>query len=149
MRVRLKGIATATKKLADGRQVTYYYAWRGGPRLDGEPGSARFVASYNEAVRSRHTADLERVASLVATFRGSDAYKSLSDKTKRAYNVYLKDIEARFGTMPIAALAEPRVKNVFFNWRDGMTSTPRKADYAWTTLARVFSVAKKRGLITH
>ena len=36
MRVHLKGVASATKRLADGRKVTYYYAWRGGPKLEGE-----------------------------------------------------------------------------------------------------------------
>ena len=37
MRVNLKGIASATKVLASGEKVTYYYAWRGGPRFDGLP----------------------------------------------------------------------------------------------------------------
>ena len=41
----VKGIAKVTAK---GR--TYWYAWRGGPRLRGEPGSAEFWASYNAAI---------------------------------------------------------------------------------------------------
>src|SRR6266700_8027673 len=49
-RIRLKGLNSATKVLADGRRVTYWYAWRGGPQLRGEPGTPEFVASYNEAV---------------------------------------------------------------------------------------------------
>jgi len=40
VKVDLKGIA---KTKAKGR--TYYYAWRGGPRLRGEPGSTEFIAS--------------------------------------------------------------------------------------------------------
>jgi len=44
VKVELRGIA---KTKAKGR--TYYYAWRGGPRLRGELGSAEFIASYNEA----------------------------------------------------------------------------------------------------
>jgi hypothetical protein len=39
VRVSLKGIATTTATLASGVRVTYYYAWRGGPRLVGEPGA--------------------------------------------------------------------------------------------------------------
>ena len=50
MRIRLKGINRATKHLADGSVVVYWYAWRGGPRLIGEPGSAEFIDSYNKAV---------------------------------------------------------------------------------------------------
>ena len=49
--------------------------------------------------------------------------------------------------MPIAALNDPEVRGVFKAWRDGLAATPRKADYAWTTLARVLSVAKDRGRI--
>jgi hypothetical protein len=50
MRVKLKGVNSKTKRLADGRTVTYFYAWKGGPPLKGEPGSPEFIASYNEAV---------------------------------------------------------------------------------------------------
>jgi hypothetical protein len=50
MRIRLKGINSTRKKFADGSWRTYYYAWKGGPPLRGEPGTPEFVASYNEAV---------------------------------------------------------------------------------------------------
>jgi hypothetical protein len=48
IRIDLKGV---TKVKAKGR--VYYYAWRGGPRLSGRPGTPEFVASYNEAIESR------------------------------------------------------------------------------------------------
>ena len=35
------------------RGHTYWYAWRGGPRLRGEAGTAAFWASYNEAIEDR------------------------------------------------------------------------------------------------
>ena len=56
-------------------------------------------------------------------------------------------IEAEFGDMPIEALSDPEVRGEFKRWRDGMADAPRKADYAWTTLARVLSVAHDRGRI--
>jgi len=46
VRVRLKGVNFATKTLADGTLRKYWYAWRGGPLLRGEPGTPEFVASY-------------------------------------------------------------------------------------------------------
>ena len=49
MRINLKGINSITKRLADGTLRTYWYAWKGGPPLRGEPGTPEFVASYNEA----------------------------------------------------------------------------------------------------
>lgn len=39
--------------MANGRQITYRYAWRAGPRLQGAPGSPEFIASYHEAVAAR------------------------------------------------------------------------------------------------
>lgn len=57
MRVVLKGVASAKKRLANGSKRTYWYAWRGGPRLDGLPGSPEFIASYNEAVASLSRAE--------------------------------------------------------------------------------------------
>jgi hypothetical protein len=53
MRVRLKGINSYTARLADGTTTTYWYAWKGGPRLKGEPGSPEFIASYNEAAAQK------------------------------------------------------------------------------------------------
>jgi hypothetical protein len=34
--------------LADGSSVTYWYAWKSGPRLRGKPGTSEFITSYNE-----------------------------------------------------------------------------------------------------
>ena len=63
MRVRLKGINSVRKRLADGTFRTYWYAWKGGPSLSGEPGTPEFVASYNEAVKPK-----SRDAEGLATF---------------------------------------------------------------------------------
>jgi hypothetical protein len=49
VRIRLKGVNHATKRLADGTARTYWYAWRGGPLLKGEPGSPEFVAAQYTA----------------------------------------------------------------------------------------------------
>ena len=65
MRVRLKGVNSRTKRLADGSLKTYYWAWKGGPPLPGKPGSPEFVAAYNAAIAQEgRTAD--RRASLAA-----------------------------------------------------------------------------------
>jgi hypothetical protein len=52
MRVLLKGIHAVTAK-----GVRYHYAWRGGPRLVGEPGSPEFIASYTAAHQNRREPD--------------------------------------------------------------------------------------------
>jgi hypothetical protein len=50
MRVKLKGVAT--KLLASGEKVTYYYAWRGGTQLGGQPDSPEFVQMQRYEKRS-------------------------------------------------------------------------------------------------
>lgn len=146
VRVELRGIHKVNKRLASGETETYYYAWRGGPRLTGSPGTPEFVSAYTEAHARRKRPPAGTLFALIAEFRTSSDFPS-NESTKRAYAAYLKMIEAEFGDMPIAALADPQARGVFKAWRDGMAATPRKADYAWTTLARVLSVAKDRGRI--
>jgi integrase len=147
MRMRLKDINWSIKKLADGTTKAYYYAWRGGPRIDAEPGTPEFVRLYNEAVASHRKRSTETFSSLIDYFKDQSEYKSLSDKSKRAYDGYLKLIEAKFGAMPIGAVEDRRARGDFKDFRDSFSDTPRKADYVWTTIARVLSVAKDRGKI--
>lgn len=56
-RVRLKGLNRVSKWLADGTNVTYYYAWKVGQRLPGKPGDREFVLGYSEAVESQKDDD--------------------------------------------------------------------------------------------
>jgi integrase len=144
MRVHLKGIHRVHRRLATGKIRTHWYAWRGGPPLTGRPGSSEFIQSYTEAHAARRKPAEGRFSTLIAEFKASSEYLGLSDTTKRAYTSYLKMIE---GNMPIEVLSDSRVRGEFKAWRDQMADKPRKADYAWTTLTRVLSVAKDRGRI--
>src|SRR4029077_9894012 len=96
MRVHLKGVASATKRLADGRKATYYYAWRGGPKLDGEPGSADFIASYNAAVAARRQRPAGTVGHLVSVYKTSQDFERLSKRSKEDYLQHIGRIEVRF-----------------------------------------------------
>jgi hypothetical protein len=50
--------------------------------------------------------------------------------------------------MPIAALADKRVRDEFLQWRDNLAKrSPRQADYAYAVLALILSWAKGRGTI--
>jgi integrase len=148
MRVHLKGVHSVKMRLVDGRVAVYHYAWRGGPRLPGEPGSAQFLNAFNHAHAARKRPLHGCLFTLISEFKSSAEYLSLAPSTRRAYVTYLREIEVEFGDMPLAALESPRVRGEFKRWRDGMAATPRKADYAWTTLARVLSFGKDRGRIS-
>lgn len=146
--MQLKGVASATKKLADGTTRTYYYAWRGGPRLSGEPGSEEFWDSLKDARAKAKTTrtPVDTIAGLIREFEGSSAYPTGASSAK-SYRAYLTLIDGTFGTLPIAALKEDAIRGVFLRWRDEMKATPRKADYAWTVLQKLMGFAVDRGKI--
>lgn len=148
MRVRLKGLNSTTKRLADGTRRTYFYAWRGGPLLKGEPGTPEFIASYNEAVARKATPVEGVLLSLLQGYQASGEFRALADRTRRDYVVKLKLIECEFGDFPIAALSDRRTRGVFMAWRDKLAQQSRRqADYSFAVLARVLSWAADRGLI--
>src|SRR5215469_12992524 len=94
VKIELKGIAKVTAK-----GHTYYYAWRGGPRLRGEPGSPEFMASYNEAIDERRTPDKSRFRAVITCYKASDDYKKLADSTKRNWAPWLDRIGKYFGDL--------------------------------------------------
>lgn len=149
MRVRLKGINSKTKRLADGRTVTYHYAWKGGPPLKGEPGSPEFIASYNEAVAKKVAPPTGALIAILLRFQESGEFLyGISERTRRDYVKQIKRIERAFADFPIRALDDTRARSVFLEWRDGLARTSlRQADYAYHTLSRILSWALKRGLI--
>lgn len=137
--VRLKGVHKVRAKLASGQRATYYYAWRGGPRLKGEPGDAEFIASYQAALDSRFAAPPGTMAALLADYKRSGEFKALADKTRKEYLGYLDMIGERFGAASLDAMGDKRMRRQIKAWRDGMASTPRKADLAVAVLRRVLS----------
>ena len=149
MRVTLKGLNSRTKRLKDGSSVTYYYAWKGGPRLLGRPGDPEFIASYNEAVSKRLTPPVGVLFSILHRFQQASEFTELAPRSRRDYIGIIKIIEREFGNFPLAALNERGAKDVFRSWRDTRAiKSRRRADYEWAVLARMLSWALDRGLVT-
>jgi integrase len=137
VKVDLKGIAKVTAK---GR--TYWYAWRGGPRLRGEPGSPEFMASYNEAIENRRVPEPGRFRALVTLYRASPDFQKLADSTKRNWSPWLDRIDEYFGGLSIAQFDRPeRIRPVIRRWRHNFADKPRAADYGMQVLSRVLSYA--------
>jgi integrase len=129
--------------------MTYWYAWRGGPRLVGEYGSPEFIASYNAAVAMKVVAPEGRLLALTQAYQRSQDFLSLRERTRADYIKQIEKIERKFGDCPLKALADPRVRGIFLEWRDELAlRSKRQADYVWTVLARILSWAKDRGKIT-
>jgi integrase len=147
VRVVLKGIHNVKRRLANGAIKNHYYAWRGGPPIYAKPGTPEFVHAYNEAHSSIRQPRAGTLMAIIAGYKASPEFTRLAQSTRRSYSNYIKLIEQDFGDLPLAALADRRVRGEFKTWRDSFAATPRKADYAWTTLARIMSFAKDRGTI--
>ena len=149
MRVRLKGINSRTKRLADGSLKTYYWAWKGGPALPGKPGSPEFVAAYNAAIARKVAPAAGVLLSLLQRFQASGEFlHAINDRTRRDYVKNITRIERAFADFPLKALSDPGARAVFLEWRDDLAKTSlRQADYVYQTLRRILSWALKRGLI--
>jgi len=137
--VQLKGINSVKVKLKDGRTVTYHYAWKGGPRLSGRPGSPEYAASFAAAHTARKTPSTKTFSALVVRYKMSPAYTKRGAHTKRAYGKTLTTLTEKFGSLSYTALDDPDVRKHFLRWRDGMADTPRTADMAVGVLKRVLS----------
>jgi integrase len=149
VRVRLKGINKVTATLASGERVTYWYAWKGGPRLPGQPGSPEFVAAYQSAVMARRAPAADTLHAILDAYQRSSDFAALAERTRADYVKQVRKIEVAFGDFPLAALDDRRSRAEFMAWRDRLAiASRRQADYAWTVLARVLSWGKDRGLIT-
>ena len=149
MRINAKGLHWTPVTLADGSKKTYWYAWRGGPRLNGDYGSPEFIASFNAAIATKVVAPEGRLLSLLQGYQQSQDFLGLRERTRADYIKQITKIEQKFGDAPLKALADPRTRGIFMDWRDELAlRSKRQADYAWTVLARVLSWAKDRGKIT-
>ena len=148
MRVRLKGINYRRKVLADGTVKTYYWAWKGGPPLRGEPGTPEFVASYNEAAARKVIPPTGVLLSILQGYQASDDFRGLAERTRADYVKHIKAIEKKFGDFPLSAMIDRRTRGIFMAWRDTLAlASRRQADYAWVVLARTLSWALNRGLV--
>jgi len=136
IKIDLKGVAKVNSK---GR--FYYYAWRGGPRLTGRPGTPEFVASYNAAVESRKATDPNKFRSVVIAYK-ADQFKGLADSTKRNWSPWLDRISQYFGELRIVQFDRPeKIRPIIRRWRNRWADTPRAADYGVQVLSRVLSYA--------
>src|SRR5262249_52217511 len=112
MRVRLKGTNSITKKLADGTRRTYWYAWKGGPPLRGEPDSPEFVHSYNEAIAHKVVPPQGALLTILQGYQVSGEFLGRAERTRADYIKHIRAIEKRFGDFPLSALTDRRARHL-------------------------------------
>jgi hypothetical protein len=118
VRVVLKGIHKVKRRLASGEIKDHYYAWRGGPPIHAKPGTPEFVHAYNEAHSSIRQPRAGTLMTIIAAYKAAPEFTRLAPTTRRAYLIYIGLIEDAFGDLPLAALADRRVRGEFKTWRD-------------------------------
>lgn len=126
----------------------YYYAWRGGPRLQGEPGTPDFMSSYQEAWdHKKNSIQNGTLDALVVRYRESADFRNLRPLTRRDMTKALDRVRKEFGAMDLTAFEDIRMRQAILEWRDEWANKPRTADYMVGTLRRVLSFGKDRGLL--
>ncbi len=146
----------------NGTRRSYYYAWRGGPKLTSPFGSPAFSEEFSAALRTRDQKlpDLEAgtLAQVVRQYQSSPAFLRLAPVTRQDYSRHLQAILKEFGDLPIDALDDPAVRPLFIDWRDKLmhavqdkpnshSTGTRMADYAISVLKLLLSFALDRRLI--
>ena len=146
--VKLRGLNQVRKRLADGSTIVYWYAWKGGPRLTGKPGSPEFIAGFNAAIAERKTPRNDTLAGIVTLYKSKPEFLNLSASTQKEWRRWLDRITLHdIGGLSLRALQDPGVRADLIDWRDEYADRPRAADYGVQVLSRVLSFAKDRGVI--
>lgn len=165
MRLRVTGMWTATKRLADGRTVYYAYAWRGGPliargagadthaartdleRILAEPETLAKLAAAKDVQTVRPAPSVAWVEGLVIAFLKSPEFGRLKAVTRKDYRRYLDAFRAEFGDWRVSLFEDPRIAQDLAEWRDSANGA-RTGDLRMAVVSRLFGWARSRGLTT-
>lgn len=146
-KITIKGVFSTYKRLADGTRATYWYHRATGNRLPGEKGSPEFLAAYLDAERLTPR-DTHNVNALIRDYLLSLHFTKKASRTQAEYKRMLKELETRFGTLPIKALESGKVKGLFLDYQEEIGSNrPREADNRLSVMSAVFTRAQMRGVI--
>ena len=144
---KIKGVFATRKPLTDGSIRTYWYHRSSGKRLPGDYGSPEFLTAYLEAERLP-SPDTHNVGTLIRDYLLSLHFTKKAARTQAEYKRMLKELETRFGTLPIKALESGKVKALFLDYQEEMGSDrPREADNRLSVMSAVFTRAALRGVI--
>lgn len=128
MREKLVGVHKVKAKLADGSETTYFYAWRGGPRIKAKPGTMAFTQEFVRLSKGRpHQSADQTIGWLIDQYLASADYQKLRPSTRGDYERIVGAIRAEFGTMQLVAAAARGARTVFLDWRDTMRTAPKAA----------------------
>lgn len=148
MLVKIRGIHRIRRQLADGSKETYYYAWRGGPRMKEKPHTEAFSREHarlqeNAAEASKVILTLDH---LIEHFTGpqherNPDFLALAESTRVDYLYAFKLVRKNWPECPAAFTQAKGFNGDVRKWHRGMSANPRKADKALLSFSKVFSYA--------
>ena len=152
-----KRIAKVRKRLASGQVVEYHYAWRGGPRLAGEPGSAEYLRSLLAAHEANHEPQGDVFQAIVTGYRKSLAEDSDGKGEERLANLdelisAARDFDREHaGGTVVEFLEEISLASAVDRWKDGEGAVALMTFHAAKGLEFpvVFLVGLEQGLLPH
>src|SRR5690606_36926954 len=145
MDAKFVGLHEVKATLKSGERKTYYYAWRGGPRIKAKPGTNAFVQEFARLTRDRdkeRKAKEETLGWLNEQYLASADYQSLKPKTRHDYQRIIGVLKVKWGSLPLLALETKGARTLFVNWRDEMRDTPRSADMHIEVLPLILACGK-------
>ena len=139
MKQPFRGLHRIRKQLATGAFVEYFYAWRGGPRIRAEYGTAEFAAEFADAHRHAPASVRGSFNEAISSYLASPKFASLADRTRKEYRKAVDLIRKRFGVVRLDYFNDRRMRTVAYKWRDEFALTPRKADNLIAVLSAILS----------
>jgi integrase len=151
VRANLRGVFCTYKWLRDGSRKAYWYDRATGKPLRGQPGSPEFVYDFAAARSASIQRQSGTFSGLVRDYTMSEEFqKLLAANTREQYRRMLAKAEIEFGTMPIDALNDPRVRKDFLDWREkaAKVSGSREADHRLSAVSAMITWAVDRGYLS-
>lgn len=155
VRINLRGIHRIRAKLADGSVREYHYAWRGkgGPKFWDSAsgivmGSPQYLAALAACVPVASAAKGKSRQAII-DFMDSADFNGLAPPTqsdmRKSFFHNSNGIDQKFGSAPIAAFNDPRIRAQALQWRDGIGG--KVGDDRIRHLQRVVGFALDRHMI--
>lgn len=145
------GLHVVKARAAGGHVKWYVYAWRGGPKIHEAIGTrptidAALLRKAADAAKPRKDRMVD-INDLVDRYRESPEFERLRATTQKDYRLWLDRISARFGTIPLAAFEDQRMRGDVIEWRDEWAAQPRTADKASVMLGTLLGWGQERAYL--
>lgn len=142
-----------SKRRAGKPTLYYVYAWRGGPCIHKAEGAPPIIDRAILDAQYRAEADYrgdraETMDALIDDFRAAPEFTRCKPSTQKDYRLWLDRISARFGTSPLEAFEDRRMRGDVIEWRNGWSTQPRTADKASVMMTILLNYAVENGRVS-